>query len=78
MSKFSLYELYPARAPVPSNNSNTMGHLANGTETNFGEGRSAGTQALMQLASVGTTLGISITGGIVAGNKEFLNFPVWR
>lgn len=63
---YSLYTLYPARAPT-----------ANSTElsqVNFytvdvvaGLGRTAGTQALYQLAAIGTTLLIAVVGGSLTG-----------
>lgn len=64
-----LYKFYPSR--IPALNSTEYFELGfnNNTSAYFegGAGRSALSQALFQLASLGLTLGIAIVGGVITG-----------
>ena len=62
---FSLYHVFPARAP---NMTVIMENNLLGVDP--GDDRHAGTQAGFQLALLGTTLVISIVGGLLTGKAS--------
>jgi len=66
MYGYGLYKMYPAMTPPANSNEyiQVISHLSN---IEPGPGRSASVQAGYQLAALFTTLGISITGGLLAG-----------
>ena len=61
--------MFPARAPLSADNITATQHLL-GVET--GENRHAGTQAGFQLALLGTTLAVSLVGGLLTGKWSSL------
>ncbi|OXA60151.1 Ammonium transporter Rh type B-B [Folsomia candida] len=62
----SLYQQYPARAPVQ--NSSEFSEIVNEfADVEPGEGRTAASQAIYQLATLGVTLAIAIVGGSLTG-----------
>ncbi|XP_014207722.1 ammonium transporter Rh type B-B [Copidosoma floridanum] len=63
---YSLYELFPARAPSPGHELDLV-NAAHLLDIPAGESRSAGSQALHQMASLALTFAMSITSGLFAG-----------
>jgi hypothetical protein len=62
--------LFPKSAPLPdSEHLIEINKLLPGM-VEAGEGRSMGTQALMQFVAIAITLGISIVTGLVTGNNS--------
>lgn len=69
----SLYIQYPAMAPV-AGSKEFLDVYEDFSRVKPGLGRTAHKQALYQLASIGTSLGIAIVGGIIAGSVMRLQF----
>lgn len=69
---FSLYLLFPRSAPDSETDSARLadlrGHLP---QIAGGEGRTLGTQALMQLVALGATVGLAIVTGLLTGTSEW-------
>lgn len=87
---YSLYTLYPARAPT-ENSTELSQVLYYTVEVVAGEGRTAGTQALYQLAAMACTLAIAVAGGLLTGlvmrvplldppkeDELFDDYPSWE
>ncbi|KAH6931635.1 hypothetical protein HPB50_026144 [Hyalomma asiaticum] len=87
---YSLYTLYPARAPT-ENSTDLSQVLYYTVEVVAGEGRTAGTQALYQLAAMACTLAIAVAGGLLTGllmrlplldppkeDELFDDYPSWE
>ena len=65
---FSLYVVFPARAPEGANpNDCGLSRAEQALEVECGDGRMAGEQAGYQLALLCCTLVIAIVGGLVTG-----------
>lgn len=65
---FSLYVVFPARAPEGNNADDCGLSLAErALDVECGDGRSAGEQAAYQLALLCCTLAIAIGGGLITG-----------
>jgi len=62
----SLYQQYPARAPL-ANSSELSEIRSEFVDVEAGENRTAGGQALYQLGALGVTLAIAIVGGSLTG-----------
>jgi len=65
----SMYQIWSARAPEPVNGISFSFTVKDGglMEAKNGLGRTAGTQALWQAASLGLTLAVAIVGGTITG-----------
>ena len=67
---FSLYEIFPARAPV-LNSTQYLELVKFNPDAMDGLGWSAGKQAAFQLAALAVTLALAIFGGLLTGKLSF-------
>jgi hypothetical protein len=66
-SFFSLYKIYPARAPA-MNSTAYQELIQHSPDISAGQGRSANIQCGIQVAALVITLAISIAGGLFTGS----------
>lgn len=67
---YSLYEIFPARAP---NSETKLAEMRDNYGISAGLNRTAGQQAAYQLLALVITLGIAIVSGLITGNHFFFS-----